>query len=112
MAISMLMEWEGVTQEQYDRGMEGLHLDENPPEGLILHIAGPAEGGWRVVDIWESAGAWERFLNERLAPVVQQVGMSGEPRVQVIPVHNVYAPGADEVARMGALSLASAALRA
>ena len=69
MAIAMLMEWEGVTQEQYDRVMEGLRLDENPPEGGIVHIAGPAEGGWHVLDVWESADAWERFSNERLAPV-------------------------------------------
>ncbi len=112
MAIAMLMEWEGLTQEQYDRAMEGLRLDENPPEGGIVHIAGPTEGGWCVFDLWESAGAWERFSNERLAPVIQQVGPQGEPRVQIFPVHNLFAPGADEVARMGASSLPGAALRA
>lgn len=112
MAIAMLMEWQGVTQEQYDRAMEGLRLDENPPDGLIVHIAGSGDGGWRVLDVWESSEAWERFSNERLAPVVQQVGLQGEPQVTIFPVHNLYAPGIDEVARMGASSLPSAALRA
>lgn len=33
-------------------------LDARNPDGFIAHLAGPKpEGGWRVVDLWESEAA-------------------------------------------------------
>ena len=31
------------------------------PAGLILHLAGPTDEGFRVIGVWESKAAWERF---------------------------------------------------
>jgi hypothetical protein len=31
------------------------------PEGLILHVAGPTDEGFRTIEVWESRLAWERF---------------------------------------------------
>jgi len=31
------------------------------PKGLVLHLAGPTEEGFRVIDVWETREAWERF---------------------------------------------------
>ena len=33
MATMMLMEWPGITKEQYDRVMSALGFDKNPPKG-------------------------------------------------------------------------------
>ena len=41
--------------------------------------------GWRVVDVWESEEAFERF-GSVIGPVLQEVGFPGEP--QVYPLHN------------------------
>jgi hypothetical protein len=38
-----------------------------PPTGLILHAAGPTDEGFRIVDVWESEEAWDRFRAERLS---------------------------------------------
>ena len=38
------------------------------PEGLILHVAGPTEEGFRVIEVWKDEAAWLRFRDERLAP--------------------------------------------
>jgi hypothetical protein len=41
------------------------------PDGLIVHLAiERAEGGLRYVDVWESQEHCERFIEERLHPVV------------------------------------------
>jgi hypothetical protein len=44
------------------------------PEGLIVHVAGPTDEGVRIIDLWESETAWERFRAERLAPAIAALG--------------------------------------
>lgn len=49
-------------------------LGEEPPKGLISHIAVEApEGGLRYIDVWDSEDDWERFAEERLHPVVHSL---------------------------------------
>ena len=36
------------------------------PEGLVLHAAGPTDEGFRIIAVWESEDAWERFRADRL----------------------------------------------
>jgi len=36
------------------------------PAGLIVHAAGPTDEGFRIVGVWESEDAWQRFLADRL----------------------------------------------
>jgi hypothetical protein len=104
MAVVMSMTWTGVTREQYDQVMERLGLDESPPDGGMFHLAGPGDGAWRVVDVWESQEAFERFMGERLQAVVQEIGLQGQPDLEFFPLHNVWAPRGEEVLRLGASS--------
>jgi hypothetical protein len=90
MAVAMLLEWPGQTQDQYEQLMKLVGLEANPPEGGLFHVAGPMEGGWRVVDIWESEEAFERFAEARLKPAVKQVGIPGMPEPQFYPVEGVW----------------------
>jgi hypothetical protein len=41
----------------------------------MLLIAGPAEPGWRVITVWESAETLERFYSERFATACQAAGI-------------------------------------
>ena len=43
------------------------------PDGLLLHAAGPTEEGFRIIGIWESEEAWERFRAGRLGPEAEGV---------------------------------------
>ena len=52
---------------------------EPVPGGLILHVAGPTEEGFRTIDIWESEDAWHRFQAERLAPAIAALGGPARP---------------------------------
>lgn len=53
----------------YKRITDG--LGEEPPKGLIIHIAVERpEGGLRYIDVWESEDDCDRFAEERLHPVV------------------------------------------
>jgi hypothetical protein len=49
-----------------------------PPEGARLMIAGPASPGWRVISVWDSEQARDRFFAERLRPAYEAAGLSME----------------------------------
>jgi len=63
--------------EQYE-GVAAALVDP-PPDGLILHVAGPTDEGVRIIDVWESEEAWERFRSERLAPAIAALGGPSRP---------------------------------
>jgi hypothetical protein len=43
------------------------------PDGLILHAAGPTDEGFRIIGIWETEEAWQRFRDDRLDPAAEDV---------------------------------------
>jgi hypothetical protein len=92
MPVIMVQDIPGGTQEQYDEVCARLNdgkafsaLGEWPVEGILAHASGPTDGGWRVVDVWESEEAFARF-GEVIGPILQEVGVPGEPRIS--PLHN------------------------
>jgi hypothetical protein len=45
-----------------------------------------------VTDVWESPEDFQRFVQTRLMPGVQQLGIQGEPKVELHPAHALFAP--------------------
>ena len=62
MAVALLLEFPGATQEQFGQVAE--KVGSKSPPGLLYHVDGPIEGGWRVVDVWESQEAVDTFFQE------------------------------------------------
>jgi hypothetical protein len=92
MAIGLWINFADGTQEQYDAVNEQMGVEENPPEGLVFHAAGPIGGGWDVIDFWESREHFDRFFEGRLGPAIQELGdraPQGEPHIKEFPVHNI-----------------------
>ena len=88
MAIGLRFKFEGGTQDQYDALHGQMGIDDDPPEGLIFHSAGPIEGGWGVIDFWESREHFDRF--QRLAAGTgdsgaRRPGLPGPARHQGVP---------------------------
>ncbi|HET6173381.1 MAG TPA: hypothetical protein VFD90_12275 [Gaiellales bacterium] len=78
MAIAYIQEFEiqgGDTNTgNYDAVVAALDL-QGAPDGLIVHTAGfdTEAGVFRIFDVWESRAQGERFLDEQLNPVVEQM---------------------------------------
>jgi hypothetical protein len=88
MAIAMMMDNPAGSQEVYDKVIENLAL-EGKPAGGVLHVAGPSpNGGWRVIEVWESKEAADKFYGERLGPALRAAGVSDPPKPELWPVHN------------------------
>jgi hypothetical protein len=80
----------GVRLEQYDQineGVGGLPGAPAAPQELFHFVVGTDEG-IRVVDIWESEEAFQRYFRERLEPVFDEVGISAPPLIEIFPIHN------------------------
>jgi hypothetical protein len=95
MAIGLRLKFDGGTQDQYDAVHGRLGVDDNPAEGMIFHSAGPIEGGWGVIDFWESREHFDRFLGARLGPALEQLGdqaFQGPPDIKEFPVHHFLKP--------------------
>jgi heme-degrading monooxygenase HmoA len=90
MAVMMILEWEGVSPDQYARVNEtmGIHSDADAPAGLISHVVAIDEdGGMTIVDLWESEQALGEFFERRLGPALAEAGVpESQPRIH--PVHN------------------------
>ena len=71
--------------EQY-QGVAAALVDPLP-DGLILHVAGPTDEGVRVIDVWESEEAWERFRSERLDPAIAALGGPARPEPTFRDLH-------------------------
>lgn len=93
MAVGMLLQIPGGTQEMYDSFNREMSMSPDTlPDGLISHYAGPSDDGWLVFDVWESRDQFERFAQERLGPAAQRVVGEGGPQMQpqFIPVYNEF----------------------
>ncbi len=77
MAIGVIVHNPHQSEAQADEVMAHVRTTGPvPPEGARLVLAGPANPGWRVISVWDSQDALERFFAERLRPAYEEAGLS------------------------------------
>ncbi len=91
MAVSTVLEFPGVTREQYERMGAELGRMGSGPDGILIHVCGPTEDGWRIADVWESRDAFDGFADQRLLPAMAAVG---GPQPSRREVYEIYHAGA------------------
>jgi hypothetical protein len=92
MAVGIRQKFSGGTQAHYDAAHAIMEVDTDPPAGMLVHAAGPVEGGWGIIDFWESRADFDSFVQERLMPRLHSLGDRGfpsPPDVKEFEVHNL-----------------------
>jgi hypothetical protein len=93
MAVVAVFQGPTLTREKYEasvreltggRGVE--RPSDWPVEGLVFHVAGETANGFRVIDVWQSEEAFQRF-GDALAPIMEKLGLKEQP--EVYPVHTL-----------------------
>ena len=92
MAVVLVHQGPTLTQEKYDevvrRFTEGRGRVKSPSDwpvdGLLSHAAGEAPSGFRVVDVWDSEEACNRF-GDVLMPILEEIGVTEQP--EIYPAH-------------------------
>ena len=92
MATIMLMHWREATTDQYNQARAKVQWDTDVPAGAKLHVSGFGDDGLHVLDVWESEDAFNAFMQQRLQPAIQEIGIQGQPDVKFFPLHGVFAP--------------------
>ena len=62
----------GVTADDYAKVLTELGGAEKTAPGLVAHVAGLVDGGYRIVDVWESKQDYQRFAEQHLDPAVRR----------------------------------------
>ena len=90
MAVGIRVKVPGGSAELIDRLNAEIDPDGNPPDGLIFHASGPVDGGWGVLDFWQSRAEFDRFAAERIGPAMAAIGATGQPEVHEFAVHEHF----------------------
>jgi hypothetical protein len=91
MAVVMTNVIPGGNAEMYE-AVSGKTLPGGKlPDGCQVHIAGPEDEGWRVITVWDSREAFDRFREDKLVPTLREV--RGDefvaPEIKAAPVHRL-----------------------
>ena len=92
MTCVSIIDVHGMTAEEYRRIMDALGVEEHPEPGIYLHITAKMDFGYRVVEVWDDAANFQDFMTRRLAPAAQAARVEREMEVEVVPLHNYFAP--------------------
>jgi hypothetical protein len=94
MAVVAVFQSPTLTQAKYEETVRrltgGRARMEKPADwpvaGLLAHVAGEGPNGFRVVDVWQSEEAFQRF-GEKLTPIMKAVGVEVQP--EIYPAHTL-----------------------
>jgi hypothetical protein len=93
-AVAIIQDWiEPETDRStvnYDAVSEKLMAQGKPIDGLLVHSAGYTGSGFRIYEIWESRPHYDRFIADRLMPLlVAQGGDPTPPAITEYELHNL-----------------------
>jgi hypothetical protein len=72
--------------------MDELGVETRAEPGIYVHITTPIETGFRIIEIWDEKSGFDRFVETRLVPASQAIGLQRETAITVTPLHNFFAP--------------------
>jgi quinol monooxygenase YgiN len=76
MPVAVVQDWAegGADTTNYDALHERV-MAGGTPEGFRMHAAGATPGGgFRIFEVWESQDHFDRFMEERLTPILREIG--------------------------------------
>ena len=90
MAYLMTHFWPAGTEAQYRTMLSVVHPADGLPKGQVYHAAGPTDGGFLIVAVWDAKESADRFVKETLmASMPVAGGFEGRPEERVAEVVNL-----------------------
>jgi hypothetical protein len=82
--------WPGGTEDQYQAMIKEVHPPNGLPEGQTYHAAGPTDGGFLIIAVWDSRESCDRFVQGTLmAKMPVEGGFEGRPEERAAEVVNL-----------------------
>jgi hypothetical protein len=70
---------------------------QHPAEGLLMHLAREVDGGFQVIEVWESKEQCDRYSADVLIPIISRVAgpdAAQGPAPEEFEVHELMVPPA------------------
>ena len=95
MAVGVQMDFRGATLEQYDQVIDKMGFQPGGPgaPGGQFHWVTKTDDGIRITDVWDSREIFDKFAQEKIGPMSQEVGVPGPPEIKYFEVHNYLTKG-------------------
>jgi hypothetical protein len=93
LAVGIRIKLPGMTQEEFDAGHDHINPDRSSPPGMLFHASGPIDGGWGIIDFWETRADFDAFqvrIGEGMAAA--GIDLQAPPEVKEFPVHEFIHP--------------------
>jgi hypothetical protein len=87
--VLAVIELPGGSSDLDEALIEAWNLTGNPPAGNRLRLAGPMDGGWRVITLWDAAEQFQSFLEDRLHLTLDDFG-DQEPTVTLWEIEKIH----------------------
>ena len=92
MAVVWLLEWDGITEAEYDDLRQRTSWDTDLPDGLDHQVVAFSDKSMILTQVWRSPEHVMRFMEDRLLPAVEAAGIRSMPRVDQYPIHSILSP--------------------
>jgi hypothetical protein len=89
MAVMMVSDVSGQTPQGYDGLLQKVGPVLKAADGFLMHASHPIDGGWRVVEFWETRDHAARFYAAAIAPHLPD-GI--RPKLTFAPLHDLLQP--------------------
>jgi heme-degrading monooxygenase HmoA len=83
----MKAEVHGQTQEGYGAVFNALAPLYSAAPGFIAHVSHPIDGGWCVMDIWDSREQFQQFFSQHVA---HRLPATVRPKISFQPLHDAF----------------------
>jgi len=95
MAVGVQLDFKGATLDQYDQVVQKMGFRPGGPGGPggLFHWVMKTADGIRVIDVWQSREAFEKFSEEKIVPITREVGVPAPPEIQFFEAHNYLTAG-------------------
>jgi hypothetical protein len=97
MTVVSTLDVTDLTAPEYRAVMDELGVERSPEGGIYLHLTTPIDVGFRIVEIWDEKQNFDRFVERRLVPANEAIGLDRATEITVTPLHNLFAPRLDEL---------------
>lgn len=96
-----VLEIAGLRDSEYDAILARMGVEQEPAPDIYLHLAAPMnDDGIRVIELWNDAEGFQSFIQSRMLPATEALGIQRETTVTVTPLHNLFAPRLTEIPQL------------
>jgi len=97
MTVITTLDIKDMQAGEYRAVLDHMGVETRPAGGIYLHLTTPMSFGYRIVELWDRKEGFEEFLEKRLVPATQELGIERETEISITPLHNLFASRLQEI---------------